>query len=98
MVMLAWFAMGVNAAYGLSLITALVVLNRGGDPMAMREDLMSVVPLGTLATLSWFVGYMVVGPWWAVLTAPALVAAVLLCLAVCAYVREQRANKKGDVA
>lgn len=89
-----WFALGVNAAYAMALLTVVVVLKRGGDPAAVREDLMTVAPLGTAATLAWFVGATVIGPWWALLTTPGILAAVLLSVGLCAHVRAQRAKAR----
>ena len=84
-----WLSVGVNAAYLLALGTLVISHRRGKRAL---EELTTVLPMATTAALAWFVGYVVVGPWWALLTAPTLLAAVVVCVFVCAYMREQVAR------
>lgn len=86
-----WLTTGVNAAYLLTIGTLVVSHRRGKRAL---DELTTVLPTVTMVTLAWFIGYIVVGPWWALLTAPALLATVVVCVLVCAYMREQMARRR----
>jgi hypothetical protein len=84
--MVVWFCVGVNVAYVFAAAYVTYCIARS---KRAHEELSTALAVTTGGALSWLVGYMVVGPVWALLTVPALLAAVVACLRVYAYMREQ---------
>lgn len=84
-----WFAVGMNLAYVFAF--AYLIYCYAANKRS-HEELTTALAVVASAALSWLIGYLVVGPWWAIITMPALLVGGFLCVRVCAYMREQAAR------